>query len=365
MVEAQYNLGVKLYNGEGVAKDYGEAVRWYQLAAIQGDARAQFNLGGMYRMGQGVPQDYQKAVRWYRRAADQGDADAQSNLGVMYAQGRGVQQDYGEAIKWYRLAAEQGFAKAQSNLGFMYGEGRGVPQDFILAHMWVNLAAKQGNQPAVKYRDHYEKFLTPDQIAQAQRLAGEWKVAEKNNVRLVEEAPPREFVDRQYQFAFQFPADWKLEKNPSPGEAGEVRVIVRHPVKPMYVTATVGHIGRTLTKQQFESSPNRDTFVEALMALTIERVYKKGSRLLGAEQMIVSKKRVLPSDAGIGFYIQTAHIHGNVTILITGIHLVPFERPDMVSLIMTSPLDRTATRDNETITRIFNSFHLLDESAMK
>jgi len=34
-----------------------------------------------------------KAVKWYRLAADQGDADAQSSLGAMYYQGQGVPQD--------------------------------------------------------------------------------------------------------------------------------------------------------------------------------------------------------------------------------------------------------------------------------
>ena len=42
---------------------------------------------------QGVPQDYSTAVKWYSLAAEQGDADAQTNLGVMYANGEGVLQD--------------------------------------------------------------------------------------------------------------------------------------------------------------------------------------------------------------------------------------------------------------------------------
>ena len=31
-----------------------------------------------------VTQDYGEAMRWYQKAADQGNADAQSNLGLMY-----------------------------------------------------------------------------------------------------------------------------------------------------------------------------------------------------------------------------------------------------------------------------------------
>ena len=39
----------------GVPEDYGEAVRWYQLAAEQGHVGAQFHLGVMYANGNGRP----------------------------------------------------------------------------------------------------------------------------------------------------------------------------------------------------------------------------------------------------------------------------------------------------------------------
>jgi len=91
----------------------------YQQAAEQGDAGAQFILGLMYATGQGVQKDYQQAVKWYRQAAEQGFAEAQSNLGVMYKNGQGVPQDYKEAIKWWERAAGQGIADAQFKLGMM------------------------------------------------------------------------------------------------------------------------------------------------------------------------------------------------------------------------------------------------------
>ena len=193
----------------------------------------------------------------------------------------------------------------------------------------------------------------------------ERNAAKEDSVGLIAEAPPREYVDHQYQFAFQFPAGWKIEKNPPPGEAGEFRAIIRHPTKPMQVMATVGHLSKTLTKRQFESSANRDTVVEAMMELSLEQAYKKTSRDIGADRMIVSEKRVLPSDAGIKFYISTAHIKGNLTTLVAGMHIVPFEKPYMVILTMVTPLDPTATEDNETITRVFNSFHVLGERPIK
>ncbi len=84
-------------------------------------------------------------------------------------------QDYAKAVKWYRMAAEQGNASAQYNLGAMYGKGQGVPQDYILAHMWLTLAAAQGNEGGKKGRDLAATRMTREQIAEAQRLAREWK----------------------------------------------------------------------------------------------------------------------------------------------------------------------------------------------
>ena len=80
----------------------------------------------MYANGRGVLKDEAEAVRWYRLAAEQGDASAQLNLGVMYDNGRGVLKDEAEAVRWFRLAADQGNAAAQFNLGNGYYNGRGV-----------------------------------------------------------------------------------------------------------------------------------------------------------------------------------------------------------------------------------------------
>ncbi len=62
----------------------------------------------------------------------------------------------------------------------MYAEGLGVPQDDAQAHMWFNLAASrflpgEDRDKAVKYRNIVAKRMTPAQIAEAQKLAREWK----------------------------------------------------------------------------------------------------------------------------------------------------------------------------------------------
>jgi len=98
----------------------------------------------------------------------------------MYEDGRGMAQDYAQAVAWYRKAADQGAALAQFKLGLMYGQGQGVPQDYVRAHTWFNIAAagesdNETREEIVKARDAIAAKMTPAQIAEAQRMAREWK----------------------------------------------------------------------------------------------------------------------------------------------------------------------------------------------
>jgi hypothetical protein len=63
--------------------------------------------------GQGVPQDYAEAMRWYRLAANQGEAEAQANIGYLYAHGLGVPQDCAVATEWIGRAAAAGNSTGQ------------------------------------------------------------------------------------------------------------------------------------------------------------------------------------------------------------------------------------------------------------
>ncbi len=131
--------------------------------------------------------DYAAVTRHLRSLAEQGDANAQDHLGAVYdtgmmydaATGEGLPQDYAQALFWYRRAAEQGDADAQYNLGWMYAKGHGVPKDYIVAHMWFSIAASSEasfvRNLSVRFRDQFASKMTPDQIAEAQRLAREWR----------------------------------------------------------------------------------------------------------------------------------------------------------------------------------------------
>lgn len=131
--------------------------------------------------------DYATALRLYRQLADRGNVSAQYVIGTMYFDGRGVPQVYATAALWFRKAAERGSTAAQMDLGSMYADGRGVPQDYVLAYKWLNLVAtlphlsseadkKFVNSASYKRAAVTEK-MTPAQIANAQKLAREWKPA--------------------------------------------------------------------------------------------------------------------------------------------------------------------------------------------
>jgi hypothetical protein len=163
--------------------DYAAALRMARPLATEGDIRAQSILGLLYYRGRGAPQDHNEALRWFRNAADKGDAAAQFYLGFMYSEGQGVPRDYAEAAKWFQLAADKGDAQAQYNLGLAYAKGEmgvGAP-DNVSAYMWFNLAAATfpASDPrrstAVGDRDAVAAKMTPEQIAEAQKRARDWR----------------------------------------------------------------------------------------------------------------------------------------------------------------------------------------------
>ena len=76
-------------------------------------------------------------------------------------------------MSWFRKAAEEGNVFAQHALGVLYVKGEGVPQDYVQAHMWFSLSAAQGG--GTNNQDIIAARMTPPQIAEAQKLAREWK----------------------------------------------------------------------------------------------------------------------------------------------------------------------------------------------
>jgi len=154
---------------------YTKLIEELSKQAQKGDGDAQFRLGLIYYYGRGITQDFTEALKWFKKAAEGGNIYAQHNVGYMYEKGEGAPQDYVEAAKWYLMAAERGNSQAQYVLGMFYEKGLGVPQDDVQALMWYNLSAARGDTRAKAARDRITVWMTPAQVAEAQRLAREFK----------------------------------------------------------------------------------------------------------------------------------------------------------------------------------------------
>ena len=62
---------------------------------------------------------------------------------------------------------------AQSNLGIIYANGEGVPEDHVRAYAWCSIAATQGHKKAKNNKRIIKGWMTPAQIAEAQKLSSE------------------------------------------------------------------------------------------------------------------------------------------------------------------------------------------------
>lgn len=80
--------------------------------------------------------------------------------------------DFATAMRLMRPLADQGDVTAQTVVGLMHYFTYG---DYVSAYMWFNLAAAQGNTFADMFLKDTADKMTPEQIAEAQKLAREWK----------------------------------------------------------------------------------------------------------------------------------------------------------------------------------------------
>jgi len=121
-----------------------------------------------------VPETADSEFYRQKKLAESGDAAAQLNLGNCYITGKGVRFDLVEGLKWIRKAADQGNPDAQLLLGLYYKAGTGVAQNYVQAWKWLKLAEALIPN-AIIPRVACESSMTPDQIAEAQRLSHEFQ----------------------------------------------------------------------------------------------------------------------------------------------------------------------------------------------
>ena len=139
--QALYLLGILYEGGIGVLQDTEKALKFYQKAAMKKHQGAMINLYVYFSnqgssdtadywlkkiAEQGLPEaqnayadrlcaakNFKEAVQWYEKAAKQGNTCAQTHLVLCYIRGLGVETNYDIAKKWCEKAVEQKYPVAQ------------------------------------------------------------------------------------------------------------------------------------------------------------------------------------------------------------------------------------------------------------
>ena len=122
-----------------------------------------------------VTKDQGKARELLLRAAKQGYPDAQHALGHMYLHGWGGAKDASEGARWVKEVAEQGNVEAQVLLAALFLTGEGVKKDETAAYMWLSVEGSRGDADTKRLRDILSRHMSSEQIANAEKLAKEWK----------------------------------------------------------------------------------------------------------------------------------------------------------------------------------------------
>ena len=170
-----------------------------------------------------------------------------------------------------------------------------------------------------------------------------------------------EFFDTDYGYFFKYPAGWQIHNLPEGGANPDLRVMLQGPNGSSF-TVVVEKLGKTTTKEDFESSPNRKKIVEAMMSQILEQTYKVVSRNMKAKSMTIGERRDLSNESGIKFYLATLHtMPVGKPIVVAGIHAFPFGKDYSVNFVMSAFWDPKDTQGQKTMIAIFNSFRLLGE----
>lgn len=129
-------------------KDHKNALKYYLLAAEQGDHKAQYKAGWLYQWGEKMRRDAVKAMYWYKKAAAQGNVHAYYQISKLYGGNqkgnRDIPYDPHLAFQWCEKAATNGLGIAQKILGYFYEFGKGTKVDYHKALYWYEQGASQG-----------------------------------------------------------------------------------------------------------------------------------------------------------------------------------------------------------------------------
>lgn len=124
--EAQVNLGILYYKGQGVKKDLAKAYWWLNEAAERGNVKALNNLGLFFLKGYAVAKNIPHSIKLFEYSAQLGSQEATFILGQIYED---EMKDLKKAFYWFKKSADAGNSNAKYRLALMYEFGEGTKRD--------------------------------------------------------------------------------------------------------------------------------------------------------------------------------------------------------------------------------------------
>src|SRR5262245_50637866 len=148
---------------------------------------------------------------------------------------------------------------------------------------------------------------------------------------------PVRFTDQEYNYTFQYPSDWKLERTPATDHTKRTRVEVTGPHFAFSVDLTFG-VG-PISKEQVLQDSNRNETTLGFCRITTNDVYKRRVESVGGQKFKVTDQKAAESDMSLRWYIETFFTSkkGN-SMMLCGIHAYPYGKPYIVNLMMVVPV---------------------------
>jgi TPR repeat protein len=148
---AMINLGLHYISGKIVARDLGQAARYFKMAAARGNPRGMAYWAVCLKQGKGVTADLKAAREMSCRAAEKGDVMGQAGYARMCQIGEGGPIDFRTAYRYYAMAAGQGDTNAMMKYGEMTVQGDlDIPTNIKQAEKWVQDCVRKGVRGAAE-----------------------------------------------------------------------------------------------------------------------------------------------------------------------------------------------------------------------
>lgn len=233
-VQAQLLTGLYYENGQGVKEDLSKALKYFKMAADQGNDEAMVcyanvlrrldqkkleesikwyrkasklgNARGQYLLAMELiftkdEDKLEEGIEWLQKSADKDYPDAVYRLGIQYLYGVGVPQDDRKAFSLMERAAKMKFALAYNILGYFYLHGIGVEQNGQMAALCYGLGSIEGIPESMYW---YGRFLCDGYNVEKDVSLG---------YRLIKDAASEGYNEAEYFIGFDYYIGHFAKKN--------------------------------------------------------------------------------------------------------------------------------------------------------